>query len=99
MVQTNMGVRASDSVSYDVIDAVPRERIIKKQVAVNGEFVERQFIRIPVRNADTHARGTSNLEEWCYKHYNSPKYLGSWLKVSSYIILDEKTYTHRKLCE
>ncbi len=96
MVQTNMGLRPID---YDVIDAVPCEQKIKKQIAVDGEFVERQFIRIPVRNVDHRARGTSELEEWCYKYYNSPKYLGPWFKVSGYIILDEKTYTHWKLCE
>jgi hypothetical protein len=96
MVQTNVGLRPID---YDIIEAVPVEQKVKKQVAVNGAWEERQFIRIPIRNADHRARGTSELEEWCYKYYQSPRYLGPWFKVSGYIILDEKTYTHWKLCE
>jgi len=96
MVQSNMGLRP---IEYDIIDAVPREQKIKKQVAVNGEFVERQYIRIPTHRADQYVIGTSKLEEWCRKHYKEPKYLGPWFKVSGYIILDEMTYTHWKLCE
>jgi hypothetical protein len=96
MVQTNMGLRPVD---YDIIDAVPQQQIVKKKIEVNGAWEDRQFIRIPVRHTELRARGTSELEEWCYKHYSNPKYLGNWFKVSGYIILDEQTYTHWKLCE
>jgi hypothetical protein len=99
MVQTNMGLRASDYIDYDIVDAVPREQKIKKQIEVDGAWETRQFIRIPIRGADKHIVGTSELEKWCYDHYKEPRYLGPWCKVSGYIILDEKTYTHWKLCE
>ena len=93
MVQTNMGLRP---VEYDIIDAVPVEQKVKKQVAVNGVWEERQFIRIPI---GPERSGPGELENWCREHYNQPRYLGPWFKVSGYIILDEKTYTHWKLCE
>jgi len=93
MVQTNMGLRPID---YDIIDAVPVEQKVKKQVAVNGVWEERQFIRIPIGSERS---GPGELENWCREHYNQPRYLGPWFKVSGYIILDEKTYTHWKLCE
>jgi hypothetical protein len=99
MVQTNMGIRASDYIDYDIVDAVPREQKIKKQIEVDGTWETRQFIRIPVFGADHRARGNSELEKWCYKYYKEPRYLGPWFKIAGYIILDEKTYTHWKLCE
>lgn len=99
MVHTNMGIKAADYINYDVIDAVPREQKIKKIIEVNGEWEDRQFIRIPIHGADKHYKGSSTLEKWCYEYYKEPRYLGPWFKVSGYIILDEKTYTHWKLCE
>jgi hypothetical protein len=99
MVQTNLGLMPID---YEIIDAVPTQQKTKKQVPVptsKGEFEERWFIRIPVRGADRLRRGDSELEKWCYDHYKEPRYLGPWFKISGYIILDELTYTHWKLCE
>lgn len=99
MVQASMGMRPID---YDIVDAVPQQQKIKKQVPVpagNGEFEERWFIRIPMRGIDRLRKGESELEKWCYEHYKEPRYLGSWFKVSGFIVLDEKTYTHWKLCE
>lgn len=87
MVQAKMGL---------TVDAVPQTQKIKKQIAVNGEFVERQFIRIPI---PSERYGPGELEKWCRAHYKEPRYLGPWFKVSGYIVLDEKTYVHWKLCE
>jgi hypothetical protein len=86
-----MGLRP---VNYDIVDAVPQTQKIKKKVPVDGVWEDRMFIRIPVHN-----RIPSNLENWCREHYNEPRYLGPWFKVSGYIVLDEKTYVHWKLCE
>ena len=96
MVQTKMGLTPLE---YDVVDAVSQTQKIKKQVPVNGVFEERLFIRIPIRGTDRLRKGDSELEKWCYKHYKEPKYLGPWFKVSGFIVLDEKTYVHWKLCE
>jgi hypothetical protein len=99
MVQTNMGLRP---INYEIIDAVPVEQKIRKQVPVptgNGEFEERVFIRIPVHGTDKYRMGNSTLEKWCYDNYKQPRYLGPWFKVPGFIILDEMTYTHWKLCE
>jgi len=97
MVQSKMGMTP---VYYEeIIDAVPVQQKIKKKIQVGNQWEDRQFIRIPIRNADHLSKGDSDLEEWCYKHYKSPRYLGPWFKVAGYIILDEKTYTHWKLCE
>lgn len=96
MVQTNMGLRP---LHYDVIDAVPVTQRIKKTVEVNGQWEDRTFIRIPIARVDRYVKGESELEKWCYEHYKEPRYLGPWCKVSGYIILDEKTYVHWKLCE
>ena len=96
MVQANMGLTPLE---YDVVDAVPTTQKIKKQVPVNGVFEERVFIRIPIRGTDRLRKGESELENWCYKHYKEPRYLGPWFKVSGFIVLDEKTYVHWKLCE
>lgn len=92
MVQSKMGMTP---VYYEeVIDAVPMEQKAKKKIQVGNQWEDRTFIRIPVGE-----RKLSELEIWCREYYKEPRYLGSWFKVSGYIILDEKTYTHWKLCE
>lgn len=96
MVQAKMGLRPTD---YNIIDAVPVTQKIKKKVQVGKEWQDRMFIRIPIYGTDHFTKGDSELEKWCYEHYKEPRYLGPWFKVSGYIILDEKTYTHWKLCE
>lgn len=93
MVQTNMGLRPLED---DIIDVVPQTQKIKKKIAVNGEWEDRIFIRIPI---GPERMGPSELEVWCRKQYGEPRYLGFWFKVSGYIVLDEKTYVHWKLCE
>jgi hypothetical protein len=93
MVQTNMGLRP---VAEEIIDVVPKTQKIKKKIAVDGVWEDRMFIRIPI-GPDRMSPG--KLEEWCREHYNTPRYLGPWFKVSGYIVLDEKTYVHWKLCE
>lgn len=95
-------INSSTPIHYEVIDVSdisPSHAVIKKKVPENGIFVDRQFVRIPVKNATIRGHGDSALEQWCYKNYKEPRYLGAWFKVSGYIILDEKTYTHWKLCE
>lgn len=96
MVQTPLGIRPID---YDIIDAVPVTQKIKKKIQVGSEWEDRLFIRIPVKGTDHYAKGNSEIEAWCHEHYGEPRYLGPWFKVSGYIILDEKTYFHWKLCE
>jgi len=93
MVQAKMGLAPLE---YEVVDAVPMTQKIKKKVPVDGVFEDRMFIRIPVK---PERYGPGELEEWCRKHYKEPRYLGPWFKVSGFIVLDEKTYVHWKLCE
>ena len=95
MVQAGMGMTP---IQYEdeIIDVVPQTQKIKKKIQVGNEWEDRMFIRIPVQ-ADRH--GPGELENWCRQHYKSPRYLGPWFKVSGFIILDEKTYVHWKLCE
>lgn len=93
MVQSNMGIRAP--FDYEI----PKEHKIKKKIQINGNWEDMQFIRMPVAGTDRLTKGKSDLEKWCYEHYGEPKYLGRWCKVSGYIILDERTYVHWKLCE
>ena len=92
MVQTNMGMRP---VAEEIIDVVPQTQKIKKKIAVDGVWEDRTFIRIPIGSD----RIPTELEAWCHEHYRAPRYLGPWFKVSGYIVLDEKTYVHWKLCE
>jgi hypothetical protein len=93
MVQPNLGLTP---INYEYIDEQPTPpRKIKKTVPSNdGGWEDRTFIRIPVGE-----HKISELEIWCRSYYYEPRYLGPWFKVSGYIILDEKTYTHWKLCE
>jgi hypothetical protein len=93
MVQTNMGLKP---VIEEIIDVVPQTQKVKKKIAVNGQWEDRMFIRIPIGQRGI---GPGELEKWCRDHYKEPRYLGPWFKVSGYIILDEKTYVHWKLCE
>ncbi len=80
----------------EIIDMVPQTQKVKKKIAINGEWEDRTFIRIPV---GSERMGLSELEVWCRKRLGEPKYLGEWFKVSGYIVLDEKTYVFWKLCE
>lgn len=98
MVQTSMGMTP---INYEYIDEQPEPpRKIKKTVPDHkGGWEEKTFIRVPVFGAAIRSSGDSELETWCRKYYNEPRYLGHWFKVSGYIILDEKVYTHWKLCE
>lgn len=91
--QANMGLTTYQD---EIIDVVPPTRQIKKKIAVDGIREDRTFIRIPL---GTNVRGPSELEKWCRERYKEPKYLGNWFMVAGYIILDEKTYVHWKLCE
>ena len=93
MVQTNMGLRP---IEYDIVDAVPQTQKVKKIVEVNGEWEHKTYIRIPV---GPDRMGPGELEKWCRERYKEPRYLGPWFKVSGFIVLDEKTYVHWKLCE
>lgn len=93
MVQTNMGLRP---VAEEIIDVVQQTQKIKKKIAVDGAWEDRMFIRIPI---GPERMGPSELEVWCRKNYGPARYLSPWFKVSGYIVLDEKTYVHWKLCE
>ena len=93
MVQTNMGMCP---VAEEIIDVVPQTQKIKKKIAVDGVWEDRTFIRIPT---GPERMGPGELEVWCRKNYGAPRYLSPWFKVSGYIVLDEKTYVHWKLCE
>ena len=93
MVQNSLGMTP---INYEYIDEQPAPpRKIKKTVPDNkGGWEERTFIRVHVGESSS-----SELEKWCRDHYKHPRYLGPWFKVSGYIVLDEKTYVHWKLCE
>ena len=94
MVQAKMGL--GPTYQEEIIDMLPQTQKVKKKVDVNGTWEDRMYIRIPV---GPDRKGPSELEQWCRNHYKEPKYLGPWFKVSGYIVLDEKTYVHWKLCE
>lgn len=96
MVQTKMDVDSYQIIEY--IDAVPTTSKQRKQLFENGEWVERTFIRIPVKTSNRYSE-SSELEDWCRTHYKNPQYLGRWFKIDGYIILDDRTYVHWKLCE
>lgn len=93
MVQASLGMTPID---YDIVDAVPVTQKIKKKIQVGHAWEDRMFIRIPV---GPDRLGPGELEKWCRQHYKEPRYLGPWFKVSGFIVLDEKTYVHWKLCE
>lgn len=84
---------------YEIIDAVPTTQVVKKIVLKNNIWETVTFIRIPVHGVDRLYKGSSDIEQWCYKHYGNPTYLGSWCKVTNHIIMEDKTYVHWKLCE
>ena len=93
MVQTPMGLAPYQE---EIIDVVLQTQKIKKKIQVGYDWEDRTFIRIP---SGPDRYGAGPLEKWCREHYKEPKYLGNWFKVSGYIVLDEKTYVHWKLCE
>jgi hypothetical protein len=102
MVQTQMGLKPY----IEYVDAVPEASKQRKQIFENGEWKERIFIRIPTRGLeiingtkDNGYRSCTVLEKWCRDHYKAPKYQGPWFKIDGYIILDDRTYVHWKLCE
>lgn len=99
MVQSTMGVAPYQPINYEYIDAVPQQQKIRKKIQKEGEWVDRIFIRIPLSVSETRSGTPGKLEDWCRKHYNEPRYLGPWFKVSGYLVLDEQVYTHWKLCE
>jgi hypothetical protein len=69
----------------------------KKKLWEKGEWVEKTFIKMMPPNR---MRGIqSAMELWCIKYYGEPAYQGAWFKAGEYIIMDEKTYVHWKLCE
>ena len=69
MVQAKMGLRPIE----DIIDVVPTTQKIKKKIAVNGEWEDRTFIRIPI---GPERMGPCELEVWCRQRLGNPKYLG-----------------------
>ena len=92
MVQFNMGM------SYEFVEASPNDFVkTKKKVCENNECVDKTFIRLLPK--DYNAYGGSEMEKWCRQHYGEPKFQGPWYKVSGYILMDDKTYLHWKLCE
>lgn len=101
MVQVSMGMNTP--VYYEevtVAENAPGLRVINKKIPnQNGEFEDRKFIRIPRQMVSEQFTGKSKLEEWCYETYGKPQYLKAWFKTHSDIVLDEKVYTHWKLCE
>lgn len=69
----------------------------KKKFWENNQWVEKTFIKMMPPNR---MRGIKTaMELWCIKYYGEPVYQGSWFKAGEYIIMDEKTYVHWKLCE
>ena len=97
MVQAEMGMTP---ITYeeDIIDVGPNDfHKTKKKVWENNEWVDKTFVRILPK--DHNAYGGSEMEKWCRQHYGEPKFQGPWYKVSGYILMDDKTYVHWKLCE
>lgn len=78
-------------IETEVVDAVGTKNIVtRKKVYENDEWKDRLFYRM------VH---TTKIENWCREHYGEPKYLGKWLCSGSYIVMDESTFIHYKLCE
>jgi hypothetical protein len=95
MVQAKMGLRP---LAEEIIDVEPNNfHKTKKKIWQNNEWVDKTFIRLLPH--DHNKYGGSEMEKWCHEHYGAPKFQGAWFKASNYILMDEKTYVHYKLCE
>ena len=97
MVQAKMGMTP---INYedDIIDVGPNDfHKTKKKIWQDNEWVDKTFIRFLPK--DYNAYGGSEMEKWCRQHYGEPRFQGPWYKVSGYILMDDKTYVHWKLCE
>lgn len=97
MVQAKMGMTP---ITYEdnIIDVGPNDFVkTKKKIWQDNEWVDKTFIRLLPK--DYNKYNGSEMENWCRQHYGEPKFQGAWYKVSGYILMDEKTYVHWKLCE
>ena len=70
----------------------PTIKPVVKQIEKDGQWVPVNFYKM---------RCTTEMEEWCRKKYGASKYLSDWflLPTAGYIVMNEKTYLHWKLCE
>ena len=81
--------------AYEVIDVIPDkklQRIIKK-VSINGEWEDRIFYIIN----DGSDRGP--IQQWLSDHYGPSKYGITWWATFTSVCMQDKIYTHWKLCE
>lgn len=97
MVQTKMGLVPCQD-TYEIVDVGPNDFVkTKKKIWEDNTWVDKTFIRLMPK--DHNKYDGSEMEHWCRQHYGEPKFQGPWYKVSGYILMDEKTYVHWKLCE
>jgi hypothetical protein len=69
-------------------------RKFKKTVPSNGAWEDRIFYEITKFPMDK-----STTENWLYKHYGAKRYTDTWWSTHNGICMNEKIYTHYKLCE
>ena len=76
----------------EVVPVQANQRILKKKTWSNeaNDFVEHLFIGIPLAKA--------NLE-WLKKNYPRHGYLTNWWNTNSEVMMEEKVFTHYRLCE
>jgi hypothetical protein len=74
----------------DIIDIVPTNKKIKKQILVDNEWQEQIFIQVDWSGA---------LETWLREKYPNQGYLKDWWITSKRVTMNDKVYVHWKLCE
>jgi hypothetical protein len=69
-------------------------RKFKKTVPSDGAWEDRIFYEMTL-----FLIGRDAIEKWLEKHYGIARYAGTWWTTHNGICMNEKIYTHYKLCE
>jgi hypothetical protein len=81
-----MGYNYNDHV--DIIDIVPTNRKIKKQILVDNEWQEQLFIQVD---------WSIELSRWLQEKYPNKGYLKDWWGTCNRVTMNDKVYVHWKL--
>ena len=81
--------------AYEYVDVIPDKNLQKiiKKVCVKGEWEDRIFIIIN----DGSNRGP--VQQWLSEHYGPSQYGVTWWSTFTSVCMQDKIYTHWKLCE
>ena len=90
MVSSNLGLTPID---YQYIDEEPINfRKLKKTVPIgDGNWEERVFYEIKPMKRET--------IDWLTTHYGRLSYQNTWWSTHTSVVMNDKIYTHWKLCE